>query len=557
MRELVIDLENARLELEGEQAGASSTAKAMKTVSASAGALRKSPLKGSPRTEPSGPTPRSILLAVAALLAVLLAAALGLNLGRLRERLSGGTAASAETIRLAVLPFDNLTGDPEQEYFSDGLTEEMIAQLGRLNPQRLAVIARTSSTHLKKSGKTIDQIASELRVDYILEGSARREASRVLINARLIRASDQTQIWADSYERERQDILVLQADVARAIARQIRIRLSPREQSRLARSAAVDPEAYEAYLKGQFHMSKFSPADNNTALDYFNLALEKDPEFALGYAGIAAVWVQRQAIGVVSPKEAGPRATEAINRALRLNSDDEGVQFASALVSGWVQWDWAASEAAFRRALDLNASLTEAHSGYAHLLQKLRRPREAMAHIERAIELDPHNSQLQALYCQNLIFVGRYDDAIAQCRKALETAPNSMTAHTGLQGAFYQKGMYLEALEQWKEKYTIRGQREVVIALDRGYAEAGYARAMTLAAEKLVALSGTVYVHDTEIAGMYAEAGKTGEALTLLEKAYDNRDPNLPIINVIPHFASLRSEPRFQELLRRMNLPQN
>jgi eukaryotic-like serine/threonine-protein kinase len=555
-QEVIIDFGNARREMESEQAGASSTAKMVKKVSASAGPLRKSTLQVSTQTEPSEPTPRGTLLAVAALLAVLLAAALGLNLGRLRERLSGGTAASAETIRLAVLPFENLTGDPEQEYFSDGLTEEMIAQLGRLNPQRLAVIARTSSMAYKKSGKTIDQIGSELRADYILEGSARREAGRIHISARLIRAHDQTQVWVDSYERERQDILVLQAEVARAIARQIRVQLSQQEQTRMSRSTAVDPEAYEAYLKGQFHMSKFSPPDTNTALEYFNLAIKKDPEFALGYAGIAVIWVQRQSMGVVSPKEAGPRATEAVTRALELDSTEEGVQLASGQVSGWVQWDWAASEAAFRRALDLNASLAEAHSRYAHLLQRLKRPGEAMAHIERAIELDPHNSQLQASYCQNLIFVGRYDDAIAQCRKALETAPKSMTAHTGLHAAYYHKGMYPQALEHWKAFFDSSGQREAVEALDRGYAEAGYARAMALAAEKLVARSRTAYVAPFNIAALYANAGKTDEALAWLEKAYDAHDSNMPAIHMVPTFINLRSEPRFRELLRRMNLPQ-
>ncbi len=240
-----------------------------------------------------------------------------------------------------------------------------------------------------------------------------------------------------------------------------------------------------------------------------------------------------------------------------MNSDEVGVQFASALVSMKVQWDWAASEAAFRRALDMNASHAEAHVDYAHLLQGLRRPGEAMEHIERAIELDPHNSLSRARYCQNLNFVGRYDDGIAQCRKALETSPNNMAAHSGLHRAFYKKGMYPEALEHWKAKYAIRGQREVVEALDRGYAEAGYARAMALAAEKLAALSRTTYVHSNEIALLYANAGKTDEALAWLEKGYDPRDPNMPLINVVSNFASLRSEPRFRELLRRMNLPQN
>src|SRR5262245_43294366 len=448
MQEVVVDLENARRE-----------------------------------TAPTRHTRRRILWAGAVLLAILLARLLAFNFGRLRERLYGRAAAPVETIRLAVLPFENLTGDPEQEYFSDGLTEEMIAQLGRLNPQRLAVIARTSSMAYKKSGKTIDQIGSELRVDYILEGSARRKAGRIRISARLIRAHDQTQVWAESYEREQRDILLLQSEAARAIARQIRLQLSPQGQTSLARSAAVDPEAYEAYLKGQFHLANFSPADNNTALEYFNLAIEKDPEFALGYAGIAVVWIRRQQFGDVAPKEAASHATEAITKALDLNSDEEGVQFASALVNHRVQWDWAASEAAFRHALDMNANFAEAHAFYALLLQVLRRPEEAIAHIERAIELDPHNSLFQSIYCHNLLFVGRYDDGIARCRKALETSPKSLMAHTGLRAAFYKKGMYPEALEHWKALRDIKGEREVVEALDRGYAEAGYARAMTLAAE--------------------------------------------------------------------------
>src|SRR5262245_38536830 len=508
-------------------------------------------------TAPTRPTRRRVLLAGAGILAILLVPLLALDVGRLRERLFGRTAATAETIRLAVLPFDNLTGDPEQEYFSDGFTEEMIAQLGRLHPQRLAVIARTSSMRYKKSGKTIDQIGGELHVDYILEGSVRREAGSVLISARLIRAHDQTQVWTDNYERERRDILILQAEVARAIAQQIRVQLSPQAQARLARSASVDPEAYEAYLNGQFHMSKFSPPDNDTALKYYNLALEKDPEFALGYAGIALVWTQRQSIGVVSPKVAGLRATQAITRALELDSTEAGVQYALGRVSGFVQWDWAASEAAFRRALEINASFADAHASYAHLLQRLRRPGEAMVHIERAIELDPHNSQLQASYCQNLIFIGRYDDAIAQCRKALETAPHSMTAHTGLHGAYHKKGMYPQSFEHWKAKYSILRQREVVEALDRGYAKGGYARALVFAAEKLAALSRTTYVSPFNIASLYADAGKTDKALDWLEKAYDDRDPSTPAIYVVPTFINLHSEPRFQELLRRMNLPQN
>ncbi len=503
---------------------------------------------------PTQPTRRRMLLAVAGLLASLLLLALALNVGRLRERLSGGSGAPAQTIRLAVLPFENLTGDPEQEYFSDGLTEEMIAQLGRLHPLGLAVIARTSSMHYKKSGKTIEQIGNELRVDYILEGSARHEASRVRINARLIRVRDQTQVWTDTYEREQREILVLQAEVARAIAQQIRVQVSP--VARLARPKAVDPEAYEAYLNALVQMAKSSPADTEIAFKYFNLALEKDPEFALGYTGIAFIWLDRGFRGVVSPKEAGIRATEAINRSLELDSTDARVQAASGYVNTWVHSDWAAAETAFRRALDINPSHAGAHLDYARLLQILRRPGEAMAHIEQAIELDPHRPGIHSVYGYILFYEGRYDDAIAQCLKSLETTPNDFLAHAGLSEAYYQIGKYPAALEHWKALYAVIGRREVVEALDRGYAEAGYARAMVLAAEKLAALP-RIAPFNINIAFHYAHAGKTDEALAWLEKTYDAREPDIHILHLTPAFASLRSEPRFRELLRRMNIPQN
>jgi serine/threonine protein kinase len=519
MQELIVDLENVRRE-----------------------------------TAAARPDRRKILLAGAVLLSLLLAAALALNVGRLRSRLSGGADAEHET-RLAVLPFENLTGDPEQEYLSDELTEEMIAQLGRLDPLRLAVIARASSMQYKKSGKTIEQIGSELRAEYILEGSARQEDGRVRINTRLIRAHDQTQVWADSYEGEQRNLLLLQAEAARAIARQFRIQINPQEQARLTRSSEADPEAYVSYLTGRFHLAKYNRADTKIALAYYNLALTKEPRFALAYAGIALVWIQQQMMGVFPAKDAGARATEAITRALALDNTNEVVQYASGVVNHYVQWDWAASEAAFHRALAINPNFTDAHSRYAHLLQRLRRPEEAMVHIERAIELDPHNSTLQASHCQNLSFIGRYDEGIAQCRKALEASATNLAALTGLHGAYFMKGMYFEAFGYWKAKYASMGHPEIVEALERGYTEGGYARAMVLAAEKSAVLSRTTFVAPFNIAALYGNAGKTEEALAWLEKAYIAHDPNMTGIHIVPAFTSLHSEPRFQELLRRMNLP--
>jgi eukaryotic-like serine/threonine-protein kinase len=494
-------------------------------------------------------------LKVAAFTAVaVLFAAAALYLMRARRGEPGPGEAPLQQASVVVLPLDNLSGDPEQEYFSDGMTDELISDLGKIGA--LKVISRTSAMHYKGTRQPLPEIARELGVSHVVAGSVMQAGDQVRITAQLVDAATDQQLWSDSFVRERRDILVLQAQVARTIAQQIRVRLSPQEQARLSGSTTVNPEAYEAYLKGKFEVARFSPADIDAALEDYKLALEKDPHFALGYAGIAIVWASRQQMGVVPPNEAGPRATAALAKALELDSTQEEVQFAAAVVSGWVEWDWAASEAAFRRVLDINPNHAAARAFYAHLLFALRRPQEAMQQIERAIELDPHNPLYQTLYGQDLAFVGRYDDAIAQLLNALKTAPNSLGAHTGLHAAYHQKGMDKEALEHWKAKLAIVGGRETVEALDRGYAEGGYQRAMALAAEALAARSHSGYVSPFNIANLYANAGNKDQTLDWLEKAYEAHEPNTPFIHVIPGFAFLRNEPRFSELLRRMNLPQ-
>ncbi len=354
---------------------------------------------------------------VIALLAVLV----GLNVGGLRDRLVPPSPARA--IKIAVLPFANLTGDPEQEYLSDGLTQEMIAQLGRLHPRSLSVIARTSVMRYKKSDKPIDQIGRALGVDYILEGSARREAGRVRITAELIQVRDQTQLWADSYERELASILALQSDVAQKVAGSLALTLLPAEQARLANVRAVNPDAYEAYLKGMQHWYKLTPGDIDAAQRYFEMALEKDPNYALAYVGIAMVWGGRQQMGVASPSEAAPKAKAAALKAVALDDTLAEVHFKLANVKAWSDWDWAGAEREFKRAIELNPNYPDARAYYSHLLNNMRRPDEAMAQIERAMELDPFNELFQAAYAVDLLYVRRYDEAIAQCRNVLRTVP--------------------------------------------------------------------------------------------------------------------------------------
>jgi len=454
---------------------------------------------------------------------------------------------------IAVLPFENLSGDPDQEYFSDGITDALINELAKISALR--VISRTSVMQYKEVKKSLSEIARELNVDAVVEASVLTIGGKVQIRAQLIQVSTEKNLWAQSYEREISDIMVLQSEMARAIAQEIKVILTPQEESRLASARPVNPEAYEAYLKGMFHLYKLSPQDSEIALQYFELALEKDPNYALAYAGISQAWSVLQQMGFVPPSEAAPKAKAAVMKALELDSTLAEAHYTLAAFRTWTEWDWEGAETAFRQAIELNPNYPYARAGYSHLLNIMRRPEEAMAQIERALELDPLNTLFQAFYGSDLMFVRRYDDAIAQFQKVLRTVPNHGVALNMIWITFHNKGMYEEALAGAKVWYAAVGYREVEEALARGYTEGGYRRAITRAAETLEARSGTTYVLPQEIAQLYVLAGKNDRALEWIERSVEARDPNIVYIGVLPEFDSLRDDPRFQDLLRRMNLP--
>jgi TolB-like protein/Tfp pilus assembly protein PilF len=494
--------------------------------------------------------PRRWRLALgASALVACLAVLIGLNVGGLRDRLFGRIGGPPRAIKLAVLPFANLTGDPEQEYLSDGLTQEMIAQLGRLHPQSLSVIARTSVMRYKKSDKPIDQIGRELGVDYVLEGSERHEAGRIRITAELIQVRDQTQLWAESYERELVGILALQSEVAQKVAGSLALTLLPAEQARLANVHAINPEAYEAYLKGLHHWYKLTPGDIDTAQRYFELALEKDPSYALAHVGISLVWAGRQQMGFASPSEAAPKAKAAALKAVALDDTLAEAHFVLATVKTW-------SEAEFKRAIELNPSYPDARADYSHLLNHLRRPDEAMVQIERAMKLDPFNELFQSLYAVDLLYVHRYDEAIAQCRNALRTVPDNPATQSVLFWGLSLMGLHKEALAAAKAYLNVcYRDRDVEEAFDRGDAEGGYSGAMRRAAEALAAHFRKSYVNPSDIANLYLEAGDEAQALAWLEKGVEVRDPAMPYLGHPFFYDRLRSDPRFQGLVRRMNLP--
>jgi tetratricopeptide (TPR) repeat protein len=343
--------------------------------------------------------------------------------------------------------------------------------------------------------------------------------------------------------------------VARTIAHKIEINVAPEEETRLTNVRSVDPEAYEAYLKGQFHWGKMGPGDLETALHYFELALEKDPDYAPAHAGTALLWATLSQHGIVSHSEATPKAKAAALRAVELDGSLAMAHYALAGVRAWHEWDLKGAEEAFQRAMELNPNDPEACAFHSHFLNIMGRPDEAMTQIERAVELDPFNPNIQAFYSIDLLFARRYDDAIAQAQNALRTAPNHLVAMYALIWGYHGKGMSEKTLAAMKAYYETFGLKEVEDALDRGYAEGGYQGAMNLAAEVLAASVEKGFALPVDAATAYILAGNNNGALEWLERGFDAHDPSMPYLGW-PFFESLRDEPRFKDLLRRLNLPE-
>jgi TolB-like protein/Tfp pilus assembly protein PilF len=488
--------------------------------------------------------------------AILLAILLGLNVGGLRNRLLG-RAAPAPAIRLAILPFENLSGDPQQEYFSDSLTQEMIAQLGRLHPETLSVIARTSVMRYKKTNAPIDQIGRELNVGYVLEGSAQQEGTRVRITAELIKVQGQSQLWADSIEREMSGILALQNEVSQKIAGALALKLLPAEQARLASAKPVNPEAYEAFLRGSYQWMKFVTAgDLDTAEKYFDLALEKDSSYAPAYAGRAWVWLIRNQVGWSRPEEAGPKAKAAALRAIELDENSAGAQEVLATVRAFIDWDWEGAWEPWRRSLALNPNVASAQGSYANFLMVMGHGEEALIHSQQAVELDPFNPLVHVWHAAVLYSRRRTDEAIPEAKEAQRIQPDFLLAANMLWYILSgKKGMEREALAAAKVWVRVTYDAPGIEAvLDEGYRQGGYTEAMRRGAEFLIALLPKTFCLPTDIASFYVFAGEKDEAIEWLEKGLEIHDPALPYIG-LPSYDDIRSDPRFQNILRRVGLP--
>jgi TolB-like protein/Tfp pilus assembly protein PilF len=455
---------------------------------------------------------------------------------------------------LAVLPMVNLSGDPQQEYFADGMTDVLITDLSKI--QAVKVISRTSVMQYKAAKKPLPQIARELRVDGVIEGAVQRADGKVRVTVQLIHAATDTHLWAGSYERDFRDVLTLQGEMARAVAREIEAALTPEEAARLVSARPVSPKAYEAYLKGQFHWYKLSPGHLDRALSYFQFALEEDPNHALAHVGIANVWLVRADAGFMLPGEAFPKARAAVLKALELDGALAEGHIALANVMALYDQDWPAGEREFRRAIELNPNSADGHFMYADFLISMKRSEEWAVEMQRVLDLDPLNPFFQCFYGWHLVYLHQCDDAILRLREALAADPSFPSARMGLWGAHYRKGMHEDALTEAGKFFAALGDHETEDALRRGYSEGGYSRAMHLGAEMLAKRSRRCHVPGVRIARLYAHAGENDRALEWLQRAFEQRETPLMHLSVAWDWDALRDDPRFRDLLHHVGLPE-
>jgi len=468
------------------------------------------------------------------------------------KTLSNPEAAGDSRVMLAVLPFDNLNSGRTDDYFSDGLTEEMISQLSRLNPPQLGVIARSSSMMFKGAHKRIAQIGRELGVSYVLEGSVRRSRGRMRIAAQLIQTSDETHVWAENYERPTGDVLRLQCHVAEAIAQEIQIKLTPRAARRLACAPEVPENAYEAYLQGRHLFNQRTEAGMRDSIAQYELAIRHSPLYAPAYAGIADSYVMLACRGMVPAKETFRRARSAARRAIELDHDLGDAHGSLAHVR-LHDWDWEGLELNFQRATELNPSLAIVHYWYGEYLMCQGRRDEAIASTETAYRLDPLSPVVRSSMAMILYLARRYDQAETILAGALQTSPKHFLPHLRLGLVRVQQRRYDDAVSEIKLAIRLAGHStETLAALGMAYAAQGDTnRAYGIVAE-LERLRAKRYVLPYNIAKIYAAACDKKKAFEWLETAYEGGNPDLIELNSEPIFDGIRHAPRFAHLMRRI-----
>ena len=454
---------------------------------------------------------------------------------------------------LAVLPLENLSGDKEQEYFADGITDALTTELAQIGSLR--VISRTSATQFKGSRESLPQIGRDLKVDALVEGTVARAERRVRVTAQLIAASSDHHLWAKTYERDVKDVFALQDEVARDIAEEIRIKLTAQERSLLTQVHAVDPEAYDAYLRGRYWWSRRDAEGEWKGLENLQKAIAKDPNYALAYAGVADSYIVLGHHGRLALKEALPKARQAALKALELDPSLAEAHASLAIVKLSSDWDWPGAEREFKQAIALNPNYATAHHWYSHHLLAMGRFDEAVSELERARDLDPYSIPINDFLGITLYSARRYDDALRQFRRALEMHPDRVEFYDGIADVYEQRKMFAEAFA-WRRRLLSLSKEPQMAALEEAYQRSGYRGYLS----KRIDLLEQAGKFDDLFAGllvahMYALLGDEAHVMPYLERAYDERNPWILYLQVDPVMDSLRSSPRFRDLIRRIGLP--
>lgn len=454
---------------------------------------------------------------------------------------------------LAVLPLQSLSGDKSQDYFSDGMTDELISELGQIG--ELRVISRTSIMTYKGTHKSLPQIARELNVDTVVEGTVLRSGQRVRITAQLFQAATDRHLWSRSYEGDMRDTLALQKQVAGSIAGQIQIALTPHEQGVLKSANRINPEAYEAYLRGRYFWNKRTAEGLKKAIDFFTEATEKDSTYAPAYAGLADSYalLGDWEYGVLAPKEAYPKAKAATTKALELDDSLGEAHISLAFSLQNFDWDWKSAGREFRRGINLSPGYATGHQWYAWYLTALGRNNEAIAEMKKAESLDPLSLIIGADLAEELLIAHRYDDAIQESRKIVDMDPRFAVAHYELGQAFVQQRRYDNAISELLKAVEFSGGNSTCTSnLAYAYAVSGRRNEATKILDDLKKRSNYGFPTAPEIALVYVGLNENDQAMTSLERAYKERFN--PTILFRPAFDVLRSDLRFQDLERRIGL---
>ena len=485
--------------------------------------------------------------------AVVLAAIV--SLAYFATRMRAKDASRAKIRSLAVLPLQNLSGDPSQDYIADGMTEELIGRLSRIHGLR--VISRTSTMHLKNTQLSVPEIARMLAVEAIVEGSLVQEGHEIRVHAQLIRAATDEHIWAGEYQREYQSILEVQEEVARNIVEQIQLNLTPEDRARLASKPPVDPEAYESYLRGRYYFNQRTEDALHKSIASFQQAIARDPAYAPAYSGLAEAYAMLGFRGGFPSKDALSDAKKAALKAIELDDTLAEPHASLAFIAETYEWDWPAAERQYKQALELNPGYAQAHNWYGGYLTYTGRFNEGVAEAIRARELDPLSLPLNNALAGRLLAAGRYDEALRQVQTTLELDEHFAPAHQTLGWVYLHGGKQDDAIREFQNALELAGAADTDIQLDLGFAYALSGRPDE--ARRILANLQQLYqqgiVPAASLATLHGALGESNEAFVWLEKAYQERDPQLTYLKAGRRFEPLREDPRFGQLVRRVGLP--